>query len=115
MLNILAHLLRTQMSRRLSSSSVHGARIAELMHRIEAAPADTWSNKELAKMMSMNEDHMAKLFKQLAGQPTGEYVSSIRHREARRLLRETDLSVESVGERIGYPDIHYFSRIFRWH
>lgn len=115
MLNILAHLLRTQMSRRLTDASVHGARIAELMHRIEAAPADMWSNKELARKMSMNEDHMAKLFKQLAGMPPGEYVSSIRHREARKLLRETDLSVETVGERVGYPDIHYFSRIFRRH
>ncbi|MNG41143.1 HTH-type transcriptional activator Btr [compost metagenome] len=47
--------------------------------------------------------------------PPGEYISAVRHREARKLLRETELSVEEVGGRIGYPDTHYFSRIFRRH
>ncbi|WP_234973062.1 helix-turn-helix domain-containing protein [Paenibacillus vortex] len=40
-------------------------------------------------------------------------MQSVRHREARRLLRESDISIEAVGEGVGYPDIHYFSRIFR--
>jgi len=115
MLNILAQLLRVQMTRRLAEASVHGAKIAEMMNNIESSPADSWSNKELACRMSLNEDHFAKLFKKHSGMPPGEFISAVRHREARKLLRETELSVEEVGGRVGYPDIHYFSRIFRRH
>lgn len=115
MLNILSQLLRAQRSRRLEDASVHGAKIAALMQGIEASPAGSWTNKELAAALGMNEDHFAKLFKKHAGMPPGEFVSAVRHREARKLLRETELSVEEVGGQVGHPDIHYFSRIFRRH
>lgn len=112
MLGILAYLTRSHMSRRIAKSSVHGERIRDIMERMEASPATGWTNKTIADIMNMHEDHTAKLFRQIAGMPPGEYLRSIRHREARRLLRETDLTIETVGEKVGYPDIHYFSRIF---
>ncbi|MGO4547802.1 helix-turn-helix domain-containing protein [Paenibacillus sp. 2TAB23] len=115
MLNILAYLLRTPLSRTLSQATLHGRRLAELMERIEAAPASYWSNTAIAEQMNMSVDHTAKLFKQIAGMPPSEFVQSVRHREARRLLRESDLSIEVVGDHVGYSDIHYFSRIFRRH
>lgn len=65
--------------------------------------------------MNMSVDHAAKLFKQIAGMPPSEFVQSVRHREARKWLRESDLSIEQIGDLVGYSDIHYFSRIFRRH
>lgn len=115
MMNILAHLLRAQFSRTKANSTVHGTRIAEMMEAIERAPEADWSNKTLAAKLNMNEDHMAKLFKGIAGKPPGEYLAFIRHREARRWLRETELTVEEVGNRVGYADLHYFSRVFKHH
>ncbi|TYP79609.1 AraC family transcriptional regulator [Paenibacillus methanolicus] len=115
MMNILAHLLRAQFARTKANATVHGSRIAEMMEAMEQAPDADWSNKSLAAKLNMNEDHMAKLFKGIAGKPPGEYLAFIRHREARRLLRETDLTVELVGHRVGYEDLHYFSRVFKRH
>lgn len=115
MLHILAHLLRLPSSRSAGQSSLHGGRIAELMEEIEASPAANWTNTTIAAKLNLSIDHTAKLFKQIAGMPPSEYVQSIRHREARRLLRESELSIENVGSIVGYSDIHYFSRIFRRH
>ncbi|WP_241675012.1 AraC family transcriptional regulator [Paenibacillus luteus] len=115
MLQILTLLLRTPLSRTLSQATVHGARLAELMEQIEAAPSQHWTNSAIAKKMNMSVDHAAKLFKQIAGMPPSEFVQSIRHREARKWLRESDLSIERIGDLVGYSDIHYFSRIFRRH
>ncbi|WP_340021860.1 AraC family transcriptional regulator [Paenibacillus sp. FSL K6-1096] len=112
MLNILASLLRSQSSRRLAKASVHEERIRALIDEIELHPASRWTNRSMAAAMNMHEDHFSKLFRELAGMPPGEYLRAIRHREARKLLRETDESVEAVGGRVGYPDIHYFSRVF---
>ncbi|SFF27537.1 Cupin domain-containing protein [Paenibacillus algorifonticola] len=115
MLQILTHLLRSSLSSSVAQASVHGDKLLEVMKQIEDAPAEPWTNPSLAKRLNLSVDHMAKLFKQIAGMPPSEFVQSIRHREARRLLRESGLSIESIGESVGYPDIHYFSRIFRRH
>ncbi|PAF31304.1 AraC family transcriptional regulator [Paenibacillus sp. 7516] len=115
MLQLLTHLLRSPY---LSSSrhvSVHGDKLRELMKRIETAPSEPWTNSGIAKQLNLSVDHMAKLFKQMVGMPPNEYIQSIRLSEARKLLRETDCSIEVVGIRSGYPDIHYFSRTFRKH
>ncbi|MEK3734235.1 MULTISPECIES: helix-turn-helix domain-containing protein [Paenibacillus] len=113
MLDILIQLLRSRPARTLADSSPHDAKLYELIAQMEQAPAEDWSNKVIAERLMLSLDHAAKLFKQLTGMPPSEYVQSIRHREARRLLRESDLSIEMVGAHVGYADIHYFSRIFR--
>ncbi|MNV52110.1 HTH-type transcriptional activator RhaR [compost metagenome] len=112
LLGILTSLLRTQSSRDAAKSSVHTERIRALIDEIEERLAERWTNKSMATSMNMHEDHFAKLFREVAGMPPGEYLRSIRHREARKLLRETDWPIERVGDQVGYPDIHYFSRVF---
>ncbi|MCV4232644.1 AraC family transcriptional regulator [Virgibacillus sp. LDC1] len=113
MLDVLVQLLRTHPSQALTETSPHDAKLIELMSQIEKTPAKDWSNKVIAEHLMLSPDHTAKLFKRFAGMPPSEFVQTVRHREARRLLRESDISIEAVGEGVGYPDIHYFSRIFR--
>ncbi|MDZ4200290.1 MAG: helix-turn-helix transcriptional regulator [Kiritimatiellia bacterium] len=45
--------------------------------------------------------------------PPARYVMTLRMREARRLLVETDLTVAEVAEQVGFEDPLYFSRSFR--
>ncbi|WP_438445326.1 AraC family transcriptional regulator [Gorillibacterium sp. sgz5001074] len=113
MLTVLASLLRSRMSGRVSDTTVHGQRIKEIMAEMESKPAAPWSNTSLAERLGMSGDYSTKLFRHIAGVPPVEYLRSIRHREARRLLRETDWPIERIGEYVGYADIHYFSRLFR--
>lgn len=113
LLQILGLLLRSQKSYNHMNPPIQSDRILEIMDHIELYPAKHWNNRKLATELNMNEDHMIKVFKKIAGMPPGEYVQMLRHREARRLLRETDDSIEVIGRQVGYNDIHYFSRIFR--
>jgi AraC-like DNA-binding protein/mannose-6-phosphate isomerase-like protein (cupin superfamily) len=115
MLNILAHLLRLPHSRSHAFSSQHAIRLQELAEEIERHPSAAWTNAMIAERLDLSLDHAAKLFRELVGRPPGEYVASIRHREARKLLRETDMSIEEIGDAVGYSGIHYFSRQFRKH
>lgn len=115
MLNILTHLLRLQQSRSRLLASPHNGKLIELIDEIERHPAAPWTNVLIAERINLSVDHAAKLFKQIVGLPPNEFIHSVRHREARRLLRESDLSVEQIGEQLGYSGIHYFSRLFRKH
>ncbi|MFS0726524.1 helix-turn-helix domain-containing protein [Paenibacillus sp. 1P07SE] len=113
MQQILVQLLRMAMSDQLQRTSEHSVRLTELMAQIDARPQADWSGEVLAEMLGLSRDHTAKLFRQAAGLPPSVYVQSVRHREARKLLRESEWPVERIGEAVGYPDIHYFSRLFR--
>ncbi|MBH5320227.1 helix-turn-helix domain-containing protein [Paenibacillus sp. GSMTC-2017] len=115
MLNILAHLLRQSNARTPFLASQHDSKLIKLIEMIDKSPAEPWTNTLLAERMNLSIDHTAKLFKKLAGLPPNEYVHAARHREARRLLRETESSIECISEEIGYSGIHYFSRLFRKH
>ncbi|MFD0588694.1 helix-turn-helix domain-containing protein [Paenibacillus sp. GCM10027627] len=115
MLNILTHLLRLQQTRSHTALTPHDGKVMELAARIEQSPAEPWSNAAIADHMNLSVDHAAKLFKRLTGLPPNEYILSVRHREARRLLRETELPIERIAEQLGYSGIHYFSRLFRKH
>ncbi|WP_276356228.1 AraC family transcriptional regulator [Cohnella caldifontis] len=114
MLSLLSQLARLVRSRlNAAASSPHDAKLHSLMEAIEADPARPWTNRDIADRLHLSLDHAAKLFKQASGLSPGDFIHAIRHREARRLLRETDLTVEEIGGMVGYGDIHYFSRVFR--
>ena len=112
MLQILTLLLRTQFTKRLEEKSVHSVSIRKIIQDIQHRPEHNWHNKELAKRMNVHEDYMAKLFKLFVGMKPSEYIGVTRHHLARQLLRESNLSIEKIGEKVGYADPHYFSRIF---
>lgn len=113
MLQILTHLLRTQFTKRLEEKSVHSLSIRKLIQDIQNKPQLTWNNKELAKRMNVSEDYVSKLFKEIIGMTPTEFIASTRINLARKYLRETQLSIETIGEKVGYDDAHYFSRIFK--
>ena len=47
------------------------------------------------------------------GQGIAEYIKSLRIKEARRLLKETDLAVHEIADKGGFNDYNYFCRIFK--
>ena len=42
-----------------------------------------------------------------------EYIRNLRIEEAKRLLRETDLPVYQIADRVGFADYNYFCRVFK--
>lgn len=42
-----------------------------------------------------------------------DHIRNLRIEEAKRLLRETDLTVREISDRVGFTDYNYFCRIFK--
>ncbi len=47
------------------------------------------------------------------GQGLAEYIKTLRIKEARRLLKETDLAVHEIADKVGFMDYNYFCRVFK--
>ncbi|MBM7565560.1 helix-turn-helix transcriptional regulator [Paenibacillus sacheonensis] len=90
-------------------------RLHALAEEIRMHCSRNWTCAEMAKYVLVHEDYMSRQFKALMGVGPNKFVQSIRHQEAKRLLRETDHTIEWIAGAVGYEDFHYFSRIFkRW-
>lgn len=66
-----------------------------------------------AKKLHMSTCWFIRSFKQYAGMPPRQYITSIRINKAKELLESTDYTVSGIGAIVGYDNPLYFSRIFK--
>lgn len=67
----------------------------------------------LAEKFSMSESYISSLIKKKTNKNFGEHLMEARIREAQRLLRETNDSIEEIAVQVGYPDYFYFSKVYK--
>ena len=87
--------------------------LAEVFGFIEDHHHEPISLKDVARAVSLSRGHLTTVVRRKTGRTVQEWIAERRMAEARRLLVETDLSVEEVGRRVGYGESGYFVRSFR--
>jgi AraC-like DNA-binding protein len=83
------------------------------LRRIETEYAQALSVPVLARTAGLSVRGFAKSFKRVQGVTPGRFLSRVRVRESAFLLVHTRLSLEQIAERTGFPNRHYFSRVFK--
>jgi len=68
---------------------------------------------ELARHLSVSERTLNRRFKLAVGMAPLQYLQMVRVDVAKHLLQKGGLTVDAVGERIGYRDLSTFRRLFR--
>lgn len=81
----------------------------EAMHEY---PQRAWTLTQLAELSSMSRGRFARRFKDVLGQSPMQYLTGWRLQKARRLLKESGLSIAEVGFRSGYQSLPSFTRRF---
>lgn len=96
-----------------TSQNVPPDRLWRSLYFLQRYYREKISMEQLAAMEYLSVSRYAVLFHQLTGRSPQQYLIELRLSNARQLLRETDLSVGDVAERVGYDDALYFSRLFK--
>ncbi len=68
---------------------------------------------DVAKHVALSNNHFCTVFSQEMGSTFIEYLTTLRMKKARELLKSTDKRSSEVAAAIGYNDPHYFSYIFK--
>lgn len=71
------------------------------------------SLKEVAAAIGRSPTYVTAALTATTGQSAGDWITSGRMAEARRLLLHSDERVDVVAERVGYADPTHFIRMFR--
>jgi two-component system response regulator YesN len=74
---------------------------------------DTLSLQKLADHLYISACYLSMIFKKEADETFLKYLVRVRLNAAKDLLRNTDLRTAEIAERVGYPDINYFSFFFK--
>lgn len=80
------------------------------MHR---APTHPWTVEELGMKVGLSRAAFARRFATLVGQPPLAYLAWWRLTSAGVLLRDSDTSLHTIAQRIGYASESAFNRAFK--
>ena len=87
--------------------------LAEVFGFIEARYSERISLREVASAVNLSPAHLTTTVRRKTGRTVQEWIAERRMAQARRLLIDTDLTVEEIGRKVGYADPVYFVRSFR--
>lgn len=66
-----------------------------------------------AAEFKLSTAYFSNLFKQANGENFHHYVTTLRIKEAKRLLTETALSIAQVGQSVGFVNLSHFIKVFK--
>lgn len=88
----------------------HIGKALALIHRDITAP---WTAETLAKEVAMSRSAFVERFSALVGEPPIRYLTNWRLRTARRLLRESGVTITQLAHKVGYESEEAFGRAFK--
>lgn len=88
-------------------------KITQIMNYIEANCTREIKLRDLAEKFFMTENYLSFYIRQQTGQTFTDLLAEKRIEIARRLLTQTQLSIQEIAERVGYSEYYYFSKLFK--
>lgn len=69
--------------------------------------------RDVAAQIHLSERHTSRLFQEVMGVTILDYLTELRLEIASQRLLDRQLSVKAVALASGFPDVHYFTALFR--
>ncbi len=90
-------------------------RLREVTEYITQHFCEDLTTRELCRYFGFEESYFCRLFRQVTGLRTTEYIRVLRLEKARRQLKNSMASVTEVALDCGFSDANYFARCFKKH
>jgi AraC family transcriptional activator of pobA len=87
--------------------------LAAVFDAIEAGFRGPLALRDVAATVRLTPGHLTTVVGRRTGRTVQQWITERRMAEARRLLAETELTVQAVAVRTGYRDAGFFARQFR--
>lgn len=85
----------------------------EVRRHIEACFDKHLTLQSISERFFIHPNYFTRRFKEKYGQSFVDYLTSIRMRKAADWLRETDIKIQDIANRVGFEEASYFSNVFR--
>ncbi|MBD2845634.1 response regulator [Paenibacillus sp. IB182496] len=85
----------------------------DIARLIEDRYAEKLTVQDIAGEISLSSNHMMNIFKKETGETVGDYMTKVRMRHAKRMLRDPLVKIYEIAEGVGYADPNYFAKAFK--
>jgi len=92
---------------------IHDERLSEAILYMKRNVNSSLNLKKIASKANMSVNHFIRCFKREFGMTPMRYSRKLLIRKAVEMLNYSDLSLIEIGDQLGFPDQHCFSRAFR--
>lgn len=93
--------------------ALHDQQIGKAIALIHRRPTYPWSVDALAEEVGMSRSGFAKRFMDMVGEPPMQYLRQWRFQVASNWLRETDIPLAEIAEKLSYESEASFNRSFK--
>jgi len=69
--------------------------------------------QKISNYLHISSSYFSMIFRKEAGETFLNYLIGIRIKAAKELMQDPDLKIFEIAERVGYPDLNYFSYFFK--
>ena len=107
------YLSRSSSSQIATSGRVRDFYIKEALNYIEQNFQNDISVENIASFCGLNRTYFGRIFKDTVGKSPQQFLLSYRMAKAAELLKLTELTINDVGNAVGYPNQLHFSRAFK--
>ena len=88
-------------------------KMLEILEHINVHYNETVTVEDLSVIAGFSTSHFRRIFKSLTGKTLSHYIQTIRIQEACKFLKNKELNVEQIAQRVGYSDIKHFYTVFK--
>ncbi|MEH6347085.1 MAG: AraC family transcriptional regulator [Bermanella sp.] len=112
LIQVLRHVLEEGVVAHGMLAGLSHPQLSKVMNAIHHQPQQNWSLESLAEIAAMSRSKFAELFRDVVGQPPGDYISDWRLAVAQGLLKKNK-AVGLVAHEVGYENGSALARVFR--
>lgn len=94
------------------NSDIQEERMIEIMTYLQTHYL-TVTLEDLSEKFFLTTQYLSKYIKEKSGMTFGENVKKIRMKKACTLLRNGNMTVETISESVGYQNVEHFTRLFK--
>lgn len=109
---VLSGILETMFSE-MQKDSCQSPYTRKVLAMIRSRYGESLSLKSVAKELHVSSSYLSSVFKADTGYPFSEYLFRHRMNIAYDLVRQGNLKIYEIGEKVGYPDVAQFSKCFK--
>lgn len=91
----------------------NNSKIYEVIQYILNNPENNLKQKDIATELYINSSYLSTVFLAQTGIRFVDYLTTVKLKRAVWLLKETNMKITDIAERLDYKDIGYFSRLFK--
>jgi AraC family transcriptional regulator of arabinose operon len=88
-------------------------KLAAALQAVRESPGQAWDVPHIAAAAGLSVSQAARRIRALTGLSPRDYVIRARVERARRLMTESNFTLEQIASTLGYADVYFFHRQFK--